>query len=94
MGLWAEDAEMAGELKCLSAAMEEYSPSQAEDDASSSGDLLKALYQELFPRRSATGWANTTRPTGSPGTSSINWVLAADLISDCWIRLAGRALSC
>ncbi len=50
MGLWAEDAEMAGELKCLSAAMEEYSPSQAEDDASSSGDLLKALYQELFPR--------------------------------------------
>jgi hypothetical protein len=49
-GLWAEDAELAGELKCLSAAMEEYSPSQAEEDTSSSGDLLKALYQELFPR--------------------------------------------
>jgi hypothetical protein len=48
--LWADDAELAGELKCLSAAMEEYSPSQAEEDVSSSGDLLKALYQELFPR--------------------------------------------
>jgi hypothetical protein len=50
VNLWAEDAELAGELNCLSAAMEEYTPSQAEEDASSSGDLLKALYQELFPR--------------------------------------------
>ncbi|MGA2798478.1 MAG: N-6 DNA methylase [Thermoguttaceae bacterium] len=50
VGLWADDAELAGELKCLSAAMQEYSPSQAEEDASSSGDLLKVLYQELFPR--------------------------------------------
>jgi SAM-dependent methyltransferase len=49
-GLWAEDAELAAELRCLSAAMEDYSPSQVEEDASSSGDLLKALYQELFPR--------------------------------------------
>ena len=49
VNLWAEDAELAGELKCLSAAMEEYSPS-SENGAFSSGDLLKALYQELFPR--------------------------------------------
>jgi SAM-dependent methyltransferase len=49
-GLWAEDAELAAELRCLSAAMEDYSPSQVEEDTSSSGDLLKALYQELFPR--------------------------------------------
>ncbi|MGA2059759.1 MAG: N-6 DNA methylase [Thermoguttaceae bacterium] len=85
VNLWAEDAELAGELKCLSAAMEEYSPSQEEEKGvrsnlraptegwsrpegghrrealvvaqigpdpffHSSGDLLKALYQELFPR--------------------------------------------
>jgi len=49
-GLWAEDAELAVELRCLSAAMENYSPSQVEEGASLSGDLLKALYQELFPR--------------------------------------------
>ncbi|MGD0518125.1 MAG: N-6 DNA methylase, partial [Thermoguttaceae bacterium] len=48
--LWAEDAELAAELKSLSAALEEYSPSLVEEDASLSGDLLKTLYQELFPR--------------------------------------------
>ncbi len=49
-GLWAEDAELPADFRCLSDAVEEYSPSQAEEDTSSSGDLLKALYQELFPR--------------------------------------------
>ncbi len=60
--LWAGDAELSGVLKQLSPAMQKYSPphvaentasshlSQAECDPSSSGDLLKALYQELFPR--------------------------------------------
>jgi Eco57I restriction-modification methylase/N-6 DNA Methylase len=47
--IWAEHAELAAELKCLSAAMGEYYTSPFEDEASSSGDLLKALYQELFP---------------------------------------------
>jgi methylase of polypeptide subunit release factors len=48
--LWAENGDLTGELACLSHATEEYHHWQVEQDASSSGDLLKALYQELFPR--------------------------------------------
>jgi len=48
--LWADDARLAAELRCLSAAMEEYSTSLVDQNASLSGDSLKDLYQELFPR--------------------------------------------
>lgn len=48
--LWADNAELAGELRYLAAAMEEYDPSRIDRGPIFSGDLLKNLYQELFPR--------------------------------------------
>jgi methylase of polypeptide subunit release factors len=48
--LWTKEAELAGEMACLSDATAEYHHGQVVQDASLSGDLLKALYQELFPR--------------------------------------------
>ncbi len=48
--LWADHAGLAAELECLSAAMGRYSPLRVEQNASASGDLLKDLYQALFPQ--------------------------------------------
>jgi hypothetical protein len=45
-----DNAGFAAELKCLSTIMGEYFISPTNDDCNFSGDLLKALYQELFPR--------------------------------------------
>ncbi len=49
--LWDDDAQLAAEGERLSAAMEEYRSLPIDSGPGLSGDLLKALYQELFPRR-------------------------------------------
>ncbi|HEY4759544.1 MAG TPA: N-6 DNA methylase [Thermoguttaceae bacterium] len=48
--LWADNAELAVEFNQLFAAVEKYHPLPADPDPTLSGDLLKSLYQELFPR--------------------------------------------
>jgi methylase of polypeptide subunit release factors len=47
---WADAAAFAVELKDLSSVIAEYHPSRIGYDVLASGDLLKALYQQLFPR--------------------------------------------
>ena len=54
---------------------------------------LRSSTSSFSPRASATTWANTTRPTGSPSTSSTNSDTLATPINACSTPPAARAHS-